>query len=67
MGIFLDILKFLVASVYCLFLVDSMLNIKYELFDKDDKDENSFSWIDVVYFVYASFNFILIVKVLHGL
>lgn len=66
MGIFLDILKFLVASVYCLFLVDSMLNIKYELFDKDDKDKNSFSWIDVVYFAYAFFNFVLIVKVLHG-
>lgn len=66
MGIFLDILKFIVASVYCLFLVDSMLNIKYELLDKDDKDKNSFSWIDVVYFAYAFFNFVLIVKVLHG-
>ena len=66
MGIFLDILKFIVASIYCLFLVDSILNIKYELLDKDDEDKHSFSWIDVVYFAYAFFNFILIVKVLHG-
>lgn len=66
MGIFLDIFKFIVASVYCLFLVDSVLNIKYELFDKDEKDKDSLSWVDIVYFAYAFFNFILIVKILHG-
>lgn len=66
MGIFLDILKFIAVSIYCLLLVDSMLNIEYELFDKDDKEKNSLSWIDVVYFVYAFANFVLIVKFLHS-
>ena len=66
MTLFFDILKFLVASVYCLFLVDAMLNIKYELFDKDEEDKKSFSLVDVVYFVYAFFNFVLIIKILHG-
>ncbi len=67
MTIILDVLKFLVFVVYSLFLLDSVLNIKYEFSDNDDKDKDPFSWLDVVYFAYASFNFILIVKVLHGL
>ena len=67
MTVILDILKFLVFAVYSLFLLDSVLNIKYEFFDNDDKDKDPLSWLDVVYLAYAIFNFILIVKVLHGL
>ena len=65
MTIILDIFNFLVFAVYSLFLLDSVLNIKYEFFDNDDKDP--LSWLDVVYLAYAIFNFILVVKVLHGL
>lgn len=65
MTIILDILKFLVFVVYSLFLLDSVLNIKYEFSDNDDKEEGPFSWFDVVYFAYALFNFIFIVKFLH--
>ncbi len=67
MTVILDILKFLVFVVYSLFLLDSVLNIKYEFSDNDDKDKDPLSWLDVVYLAYAIFNFILIVKVLHGL
>ena len=67
MTVILDILKFLVFAVYSLFVLDSVLNIKYEFSDNDDKDKDPLSWLDVVYLAYAIFNFILIVKVLHGL
>jgi hypothetical protein len=67
MDIIFGIFKFLVVSVYILFLIDSMLNIKSQLFDLDneDKDRDPFSWFDVVYFAYAFFNVIFIVKFLH--
>ena len=67
MTVILDIFKFLVFVVYSLFLLDSVLNIKYEFSDNGDKDKDPLSWLDVVYLAYAIFNFILIVKVLHGL
>ena len=67
MTVILDIFKFLVFVVYSLFLLDSVLNVKYGFSDNDDKERDPFSWLDVVYLAYASFNFILIVKVLHGL
>ena len=60
MTIFLDILKFFTALVYLFFLLDSLLNFKY------DSDEENLSWMDLVYFVYASANFVLIIKMLHG-
>ena len=67
MTVILDILKFFVFAVYSLFLLDSVLNIKYGFSDNDDKDKDPLSWLDVVYLAYAIFNFVLIVKVLHGL
>ncbi len=67
MIVILDILKFLVFVIYSLFLMDAVLNIKYEFSDNDDKDKDPLSWLDVVYLAYAIFNFILIVKVMHGL
>lgn len=68
MDIILAIFKFLVVSVYFLFLIDSILNIKSQLFDldKEDEDRDPFSWFDMVYFAYTFFNVIFIVKVLHG-
>lgn len=67
MDVIFAILKFLVLAVYFLFLVDSILNMKHELIDFDDnnKEEDPFSWFDIVYFAYALFNFIFIVKFLH--
>lgn len=62
------IFNFLVLLVYFLFLWDSILNIKYELFDfdKDDKDEGPTSIsFDVIYFAYSFFNLILVMKALH--
>ena len=67
MTIILDILKFLVFVVYSLFLMDAVLNIKYEFSDNNDKDKDPLSWLDVVYLAYAIFNFVLIVEVMHGL
>lgn len=60
MTIIFDILKFFVVLVYVFFLLDSLLNFKY------DSDEENLSWLDLVYFVYAGVNFVLIIKVLHG-
>lgn len=67
MDVIFAIFKFLVLAVYFLFLVDSLLNIKHGLldFDNDSKEDDPFSWFDVVYFAYALFNFVFIVKFLH--
>lgn len=68
MNMILAIFNFLVLFVYFLFLWDSILNIKYELFDfdKDDEDEGPTHFLfDVIYFAYSFFNLVLVMKALH--
>lgn len=62
MTIVLDIFKFLILFVYFLFLWDSILGIKYKLFDLDADDDFLFN---VIYVVYTFFNLILVMRVLH--
>ena len=60
MTIFLYTLKFFVVLVYLFFVLDSLLNLKY------NSEEDNLSWLDFVYLAYAGVNFVLVVKVLHG-
>ena len=62
MKIILAIFEFLVLAIYFLFLWDSILGIKYKLFDLDSDDDFLFN---VIYVVYTFFNLILIMKVFH--
>ena len=68
MMIILNILKALVILVYAFFLLDSVFNIKYEMFDKKGQEKDNLpvlNVVDVVYLAYAFFNFVLVVKFLY--
>lgn len=62
MNIILAFFKFLVLFVYFLFLWDSILGIKYKLFDLDSDDDFLFN---VIYVAYTFFNLILVMKFFH--
>ena len=61
MTIITAILKFFVVLVYVFFVLDAVLNFKYEILD-----EKKGFWLDLVYMVYAAVNFFMIIKVIHG-
>lgn len=65
MMIILNILKAFVVLFYAFFLLDAVLNIKYEMFDKENQDKDNLSWLDVVYFAYTFSNFLLMIKFLY--
>ena len=65
MTIILNILKVFVAIVYAFFLLDAVLNIRYEMFDKEGREKDPLSWLDMVYLSYALFNFVLVIKFLY--
>ena len=65
MMIILNILKAFVTIVYTFFLLDAVLNIRYEMFDKESQDKYNLSWLDVVYFAYTFSNFLLVIKFLY--
>lgn len=61
MTIILDILKFFIVLVYVFFVLDAVLNFKYEILD-----EKKGFWLDWVYMAYSCINLVLIIKLLHG-
>lgn len=65
MMIILNILKVFVAIVYAFFLLDAILNIRYEMFDEKGQEKNNLSWLDAIYLAYAIFNFLLVIKFLY--
>lgn len=66
MNIILSFFKFLVLFVYFLFLWDSILGIKYKLFNLDDDDEDTSFLFNVIYVAYSFFNLILIMRMFRG-
>lgn len=65
MIVILSILKALVVFIYVFFLLDAILNLKHSVLDEEGQEKSNLVWLDMVYFAYALFNLILVIKFLH--